>query len=904
VNGWLAALRIARREARRAKGRSALVLALIGLPVLALSFLAASYDMFTLTAAERLDRLLGAADAQLTWSFDTPANQVDLAGAEGYPLDGSQPDSYPSHTDQDLLSLLPAGSRVSPRGQGETRLATATRGAWLPWHELDLADPLTRGIAEVTEGRAPGGAGELALTATAADQLGVRVGERVEVPDDGEAYTVVGVVEFPGGLGLLPRRDDPLAVFHPGTVPGDNPLGSWLVDTPGPVGWEQQTALNRHGILVHSRAVALDPPAHLANEAPVDGTAFAVGTVVAGLAGLEIVLLAGPAFAVSARRRTRDLGLVAAGGGTPAQLRRIVLAEGLVLGALAAGAGIALGVAAAIAARPLTESLVGARAGGYRVFPLALAAIAALAIGTGLLAALAPAATAARQQVVDALAGRRGVVRSRRRWLVLGVAAVGFGTATAGLGAWEVSAEAVLAGLVLAQLGLVLCTPTLVGLVARLGRRLPLAPRIALRDTGRNRAAAAPAVSAVMAAVAGAVAAGVVLLALDDGDWREHVEYAPGTVVVEIGAPGDGFRDAEPSDQDLAGPSAAAEQVARATLPVDRVYVQHRIGCAAGDGNDCPLLATLVPPERVCPYWELLDAGPLSPADERAAARDPRCDSEFRNQHGLGTTVDDGTGLAALVEADPGELAAAARVLREGGAVVTDELYLGEDGTVTFGLLNTASLGVRQERITVPGYLLAAGAPRQGAIVSPAVVREAGLALEPGNLLLTTTRLPTRAEEGAFFGALQHIDLFGWVERPVASQTGIGVVLLAVAAGVVALGAAGIATGLAAAERRQDLSTLAAVGASPRVRRSLSLSQSGVIAGLGTGLGLVAGLGGAIAVLVGLNQRYAGTWPAPDPYPITVPWLNLLVLLAVPVVAMLGAGLLTRSRLPIERRFT
>jgi putative ABC transport system permease protein len=33
-----------------------------------------------------------------------------------------------------------------------------------------------------------------------------------------------------------------------------------------------------------------------------------------------------------------------------------------------------------------------------------------------------------------------------------------------------------------------------------------------------------------------------------------------------------------------------------------------------------------------------------------------------------------------------------------------------------------------------------------------------------------------------------------------------------------------------------------------------------------------------------------------------VPWSSLAVLLAVPVVAMLGAGLLTRSRLPIERR--
>ena len=51
--------------------------------------------------------------------------------------------------------------------------------------------------------------------------------------------------------------------------------------------------------------------------------------------------------------------------------------------------------------------------------------------------------------------------------------------------------------------------------------------------------------------------------------------------------------------------------------------------------------------------------------------------------------------------------------------------------------------------------------------------------------------------------------------------------LLAVVAGVITLGAAAIATGLAAADGRADRSTLAAVGAAPRVRRGLSLSQSG-----------------------------------------------------------------------------
>src|SRR5690606_40616531 len=105
---------------------------------------------------------------------------------------------------------------------------------------------------------------------------------------------------------------------------------------------------------------------------------------------------------------------------------RIVLADGVVLGALAAAAGTVLGAGLALAARPLLEvHLVGARAGGYRVFPLALAGIAAFAVVTAVLAAVVPAFTAARQPGVGALAGRRGVTGARRRWLVLGPAVAG-----------------------------------------------------------------------------------------------------------------------------------------------------------------------------------------------------------------------------------------------------------------------------------------------------------------------------------------------------------------------------------------------------------------------------------------------------------------------------------------------
>ena len=139
---------------------------------------------------------------------------------------------------------------------------------------------------------------------------------------------------------------------------------------------------------------------------------FAAGTLIAGLALLEIVLLAGPAFAVSARRRQRQLALVAANGGTPAHVRRIVLADGVVLGLVAAG-----GRHRARASRPrsgpgpyIEEYLAHSRAGGVPGVPVGAAGDhRAGRRSPGCIAALVPAFITARQNVVASLAGRRGV---------------------------------------------------------------------------------------------------------------------------------------------------------------------------------------------------------------------------------------------------------------------------------------------------------------------------------------------------------------------------------------------------------------------------------------------------------------------------------------------------------------
>ena len=151
--------------------------------------------------------------------------------------------------------------------------------------------------------------------------------------------------------------------------------------------------LNTHGLVAVSRHVLAQPPNQAERYPGFEGgndQQLGVAALAGGLAMLEVILLAGSAFAVTARRRRRDLALVAAAGATPAQLRRIVLADGVVLGTVAAVSGVALGIAAAAASRPLLERLSSIRTGAFRVFPEALAALAAVAVVTGVLAALVP----------------------------------------------------------------------------------------------------------------------------------------------------------------------------------------------------------------------------------------------------------------------------------------------------------------------------------------------------------------------------------------------------------------------------------------------------------------------------------------------------------------------------------
>jgi putative ABC transport system permease protein len=901
VSGWRTALRIAWREARRARARALMVIAMIALPVAALALGAVTWDTFRLTTDERAERLMGTAQAVVSWPRPEPVQQLPDRFDVLAVLPDDEPATPPVEpTTEHLLELLPAGTTAIADRTVQLDLRTATGTAPITTRLLDYADPLARGRLRQLSGRAPASNDEVVLTPAATRRLDAVEGGAVRLTG-GRELRVVGVVEDPTDL------DATAIVVRPDALgPSELPAGGaneqrrqtkWLVATPGPLTWEQVKALNTHGVTAVSRHVLANPPSS-AQQYPnlqIGGPGEDVGiaVLVGGLAMLEIVLLAGPAFAVGARRRRRDLALVAAAGGTPAHTRRIVLADGVVLGAFAAGAGLVFGVLAAAVCRPLFEEQVGhVRSGEFRVFPLALAAIAGLAVATGVLAALVPAWISSRQDVVSALAGRRGITRSRRRWVMIGGTLAGAGAVVAAVGALRIQPTLILAGLVVGELGLVLCTPAIVGLVARAGRLLPLAPRIALRDTSRNRTAAAPAISAVMAAVVGTLAIGMVnnaTTARDELDYRTLAEPGDVSVVADIGKQARGDTSTVTSPRVLAA--------LRDTMPVDQVHQVSRASCETG----C-FVEVVVPPERACPY---LPEDDPTPDQQRAARRDDRCADAgirynyfggFGSRSGLVLVIDEAAlGPVAKVPAE--DLDEVAAALRSGAVVVSSDRDV-VDGRITLALRT----GPGQSRqITAAGFVLPNPPRAPLALMSAQTATALGLVASPLAVVATTTRMPTVEEEDRLRAALG-TSAFGTVERGPYSEQ-LVLVVLAIVAAVITFAASAVATGLAAADGRSDLGTLAAVGASPGVRRALSLSQSAVIAGLGSVLGAATGLGASIAVLSALNRGYAQVWPAPAPYPIEVPWFNVAIaVVVVPLIATLGAGLLTRSRLPIERR--
>ncbi|MGW3076511.1 FtsX-like permease family protein [Kitasatospora sp. NPDC001132] len=911
LGAWRVALRIARRDALRAKGRSALIAAMVALPVLGVTGADVVHRSGQLTPAERVERVVGGADALVT-SLDPgrPVEQAPIAEDGAFsvqPRPGDQPTAEQqkgASTDPAVLvaSLLPPGSSLTPARPGPEAGATSPEGLVRTLTtEADLADPVWRGRLDLVEGRAPEAPHEVAVTRAFLDRSGLAPGATTTLQGlEHTTYTITGMVERPGELGrveLVARPGeliDPLsAALAAGGPAAEKPTAvrsAWLVRLPSgaALDWAAVQRFNAHGYTLTARSVALAPPPERAvpyyrdayrysDPTAANNTRMVVATV-SGMALLEVALLAGPAFAVGARRSRRQLALLGAAGGSRAHVGAVVLGGGVVLGATGAVVGVVLGTAAVAVLRPWIEQFGGARFGHFAVPPLDLLAIAGIGLVTALLAAALPALQAARRSVTAGLTGRDTVRGPSRRVTVAGVALLALGAALAmygagavhrdqpGVGGYDTRTLTVLGGSVVAELGLLLCTPMLVALTGRAAGRLPLGPRLALRDCARHRSRTAPAVAAVMAAVAGAVAIGVYTTSTDAENRRDYRPQAPYGAVQLI--------------SHIDGPRLADE---RTELEGQLSGLGPRGDLGEVEYRWCENCSSTVQLK--------------GPVERRGLGAPPRVAAgDVTVLHNLFAVHDQ----------------AAEQALAAGKLLVFDRALVGADGKAVLLLRGGGGAPLEPgqvpkpelQEVPVDAVLVddpAAADFAQG-LVLPSALPGLGLAARPtGSVWLPATPPDRKAQQRAEAAAIR-LDRLAQltVERGYQPKGDALTLALTGFAGLVVLGAAGIATGLAAADSRQDQATLAAVGAPPRIRRTMAGLQCTLIALLGALLGAVNGFVPAVGLL---KSRASGF--GAEPALITAPWGELLlIVLVLPLVAGLLAALLTRSRVPLGRRLS
>jgi putative ABC transport system permease protein len=794
-SAWRALARMARRELWRRKGRSALVVALVALPVgAAVGGLAAVREIRAGQEAND-ERRFGTAEVRLeSWE----------QGAQGFDRRA---------WDRWVAEDLPAGSRA---------VTYAVQPRWLPplgdggrWRmvavsDVPLDDPMTAPGFELLAGRPPATAGEVAVSASLAAEEGVALGDTLDVRFG--RFTVVGIVRNRS------NHDERWAVttgapeaVAAGVVAGDRRTVT-LIDLPPPFDQSPQVwgALQKApGGFEFAPGLGYQSPQSID---PAQGVLIAQGLL---LAVVGIVVAA--ALSVGARRQVREHGLLQASGAAPGHLSAVVVAHGMWCGLLGSALGAVLGTAAFLVGRAVAADRVGsdlAMVGpspGDVVAPVVLGTCAAMA------AAWWPARAAAGTPVLAALAGRRPLPVVRTHVPALGVAALVLGCAFVGLGivARDTVWQAVLVGGVMVLFGLVACSVWLVGRLDPLAAAARGLVRLAWRDLARQRGRVAPVVSAIMAVTAVLLAGSMWAVseqAADQASAASAPDPPPDVVVL----------DAYP----MGWQSVAADIPAAAlVVPADAIDAVRAVvpGGVAATGWRLDVHTA----------WGVVEGGPdvlaLMGVDtpELRAALAAGSAVSFLRLGGRDTL---------LLELWPDPTATA-------GASVAPETV--EVAAVEADV--TALAGPRIDVLVPVGTAERLGIRRSTGFW--AVRAPAPLDADQRDALAEAFRWDGTPSDPEAVGADEPGLSARWWSAP-ADDLRVVVLVALVVAALAVLGVVAIGLTLTAHEARADTATLDALGAAPAARRRLAAVQAGTMTALGVLLAVPGGFAPTAIALV------------------------------------------------------
>ena len=305
-----------------------------------------------------------------------------------------------------VLEAMPAVAAVSPMvtGAGLAQRGEASKSIALMGVELDRYDRIVHLRSKVVDGVARLGPGEGMLGRDLADDLGVRVGDRVGIVTAGvdgnvtdalrvTALVDLGVRELNRRTVIVPLRAAQSLVGLPG---GATHLDLALVDV-----WAAPTLAaeltQRWPYQVESWQEANAQLVSALNAQSVSTT------LIRGVVMVVVVLGIASVLVVSVVQKRREIGILRAMGATQGQVQRVFLLQGFIVGALGSVLGVVLAVGLIAAFTTFVRG-----SDGLPLFNISLEVglalrIAGLATLCGVLAAVAPARRAAKLDPAQAI---------------------------------------------------------------------------------------------------------------------------------------------------------------------------------------------------------------------------------------------------------------------------------------------------------------------------------------------------------------------------------------------------------------------------------------------------------------------------------------------------------------------
>lgn len=639
-------------------------------------------------------------------------------------------------------------------------------------------------------GHYPDGPKQVAVTRRAASTFGLRVGASWRA--GGTQRQVVGLVENPRDL---------LDVFAL-VAPNDSPPPATI------------------SLLVRASRAQVQS-FHFPDNAPVliqsrnlsDQRNAAIVVLALATVGLLFVGLLGVGgFTVLAARRQRALGMLGAIGASDRQIRLVILANGAVVGVVAAAVGTTAGLGLWAVIAPRLEGLVEQRIDPWNLPWWAVGSAAGLAVLTAVAAAWWPARSAARSSIVSALSGRPQRPRPARTFTALGVASLASGVCLL-VFSEQHRALMVVCGVVATTVGALLMAPVSLSWLARAATRAPVALRLAFRDLARYQARSAAAAAAITLAVG--ISATIAVAAAAQGQQdASAVPNLPSTELVVHLTGDQGLPDSEPSAAQLRTAATRARAIAVAVGAPDVIELDQ----AFNSGSSGATPASGAGTSTVGPGAKGVGHFPVTLA--RVVP------------HGF----EGSSQMPILFVATPQILAhygAHASVINSRADVITSR-------TDVRGLALVSDLGgvIRHPTIQVVASL-PQGTSDPSALITATALAKLGVHASPIGWLVPASHSLTGSQINNARNIAAGAGLGIETRRPKADTARVR--NYATIAGIaLALGVLAMMVGLIRSETAGDLRTLTATGASSRTRRSLTAATAGALSLLGALIGTAA----------------------------------------------------------------